>query len=58
MKFKECLKELLMQKLDRSVKLEETTLFADVGLDSVEIVDSVLSLEQMIGVTFNDEDLD
>ncbi|MBP3400037.1 MAG: hypothetical protein J6K75_09790, partial [Erysipelotrichaceae bacterium] len=58
MEIKKCLMELLSIRLKDNIIIEETTPFSELGLDSMDIVDTVLSLEQMIDVTFNDEDLD
>lgn len=58
MNIKKCMMELLSSRLKGNPIIDENTPFSSLGLDSLDIVDAVLSLEKMIRVTFNDEDLD
>ncbi len=43
-------------ELERSVMLPEATLFEDLGLDSLDMVDMVIALEQAFKIKIRDEE--
>lgn len=53
----EKLEKLLSQKMEKSCKIEGNTTFEELGLDSFDIVDFALILENQFNITFFDEEL-
>lgn len=57
MEYIEILEMLLSQKMGKSCEINQTTTFEELGLDSFEVVDFALILENHFGITFFDEEL-
>ncbi|MFV0550634.1 MAG: acyl carrier protein [Anaerorhabdus sp.] len=51
------LKTLLSQTMSITGEIHQDTTFENLGLDSFEIVDFALTLEEYFGITFFDEEL-
>lgn len=52
----ECVKCVLLKKLKGGKEITSESTFESLGLDSMEIVDAVLKLEELLDITFDDED--
>lgn len=52
----ECVKRILSNKVKGGKEITLESTFESLGLDSMEIVDAVLKLEEVLDVTFDDED--
>lgn len=53
----EKLEELLNQKMGKICKLDKSTTFEELGLDSYEVVDFALILEDYFDITFFDDEI-
>lgn len=51
------LKSLLSEVSKKKVEIDNNTTFDELGLDSFEIVDFAISLEEKLGMTFYDAEL-
>lgn len=52
----ECIKTVLSSKVKEHKEITSESTFESLGLDSMETVDAVLRLEELLDVTFDDED--